>query len=160
MDIETPEQSAGSAIERRPKMAHALAKMESRRYASWHERASTELMVVGNHAFDVFTPKSYGNHAAIFSISLAAFICLAYAFMAGGFLGPGDSHGPSSIRGYFFNRHTFDAHYLRQWGGLFGPETKRQAYRLVTYAFAHQTSVHLLGNLLVFGLVSCSLEHR
>lgn len=91
---------------------------------------------------------------------MAALICLSFAFMTGAFLGAGDSHGPSSIGGYFLDRHTFDAVYLRQWGGLFGPDTRGQAYRIVTYAFVHQTFIHLLGNLLVFGLVSCSLEHR
>jgi len=80
--------------------------------------------------------------------------------MEGGFLGATDSHGPSSIRGYFLDKRTFDAAYLRQWGGLFGPDTRRQAYRLVTYAFVHQTAVHVAGNLLVFGLVSFSLERR
>lgn len=159
-DVENPGAGGNTAVEKRPKMAHALAKMESRRYSSWQDRASTELMVVGNHAFDVFSPKTYGNHAAIFSISLAALICLSYAYCAGAFLGPSDSHGPSSIHDYFVDRRTFDAAFLRQWGGLFGPDTRRQAYRLVTYSFIHQTWVHLLGNLLVFGLVSCSLEHR
>ena len=91
---------------------------------------------------------------------IAALICLAYAYSAGSFLGAADSHGPSSIPGYFLDKRTFDAAFLQQWGGLYGPDTKRQAYRLLTYALVHQTWVHLLGNLLVFGLVSFSLEHR
>ena len=41
----------------RPIYASALAKMESRRYVSLKDRATTEIMVVGTHAFDRFTPK-------------------------------------------------------------------------------------------------------
>lgn len=168
-DVETPAVS-GTAVETpavpdtvptaRPIYASALAKMESRRYASLQDRATTEIMVVGTHAFDRFTPKKYGDHAALFSMCMSALIVVAWAYTAGGFLGPGETHGPTSVRKYFFDTVAFDASYLRQWGALFGPATKRQAYRLVTYAFVHQTFVHLLGNLLVFGLVSFSLEHR
>lgn len=137
-DVETPEQPHEQEPER-PKLVAALAKMESRRYNSWQDRATTELIVVGTHAFDRFTPKKYGDHAAIFSISIAALIVVSYAYIAGAFLGPGQSHGPTSVREYFFDTRSFDAAYLRQWGGLFGPATKRQAYRLVTYALVHQT---------------------
>ncbi len=153
-DVSSPETPG------RPKLVAALAKMESRRYTSWKDRATTELMVVGTHTFDMFTPRRYGDHAAIFSLCMAALVVVSYAYCAGAFLGADDSHGPSSIHGYFLDKRTFDAAYLRQWGGLFGPETRRQAYRLVTYSLVHQTGVHLLGNLLVFGLVSFSLEHR
>ena len=58
-DIEAPANNGQPTVGRRPKMARALAKMESRRYSSWKDRASTELIVVGNHAFDIFTPKRY-----------------------------------------------------------------------------------------------------
>ena len=70
---------------------------------------------------------------------MAALIVVAWAYTAGGFLGPGESHGPTSVRKYFFDTVAFDAAYLRQWGALYGPATNKQAYRLVTYSFIHQT---------------------
>ena len=57
-DVETPAEPASDRPATRPRIAHALAKMESRRYSSWQDRASTELLVVGTHAFDQFTPKT------------------------------------------------------------------------------------------------------
>ena len=88
-------------------------------------------------AFDITC--RYGDHAAIFSFSVAALITIAYAYTSGAFLGPGESHGPTSVRKYFFDTVSFDAAYLRQWGALYGPATKQQAYRLVTYSLIHQT---------------------
>ena len=144
----------------REKMARCLAKMQSRRYDSWKDRVSTELMVVGTHVFDRCTPASYGEHYAIFSGLVCITITLAFAYTAGAYLNADQGKGPSSLHHYFVDNLSLDAEFLRRWGGNYGPSTRNQAYRLITYSLLHQNLLHYVGNLLIFGLVGFSLEHR
>ena len=144
----------------REKMAHCLAKMESKRYSSWRERLTTEMTVVGTHMFDAASPRTYGMHYGIFSGLVCILIASAYCYMAGAYLTQEDGDGPSSLRAYFVDNRSFSTDFLRRWGADYGPATRNQAFRIVTYAWLHQNLLHFLGNLLIFGLVSFSLEHR
>ena len=144
----------------REKMARCLAKMQSRRYDSWKDRVSSELLVVGTHVFDRCTPATYGEHYAIFSGLVCITITLAFAFMAGAYLNADQGKGPGSLHHYFVDNLSLNAEFLRRWGGNYGPSTRNQAYRLITYSLLHQNLLHYVGNLLIFGLVGFSLEHR
>lgn len=144
----------------REKMAHCLAKMQSRRYDSWRDRVQSELLVVGTHLFDLCSSKTYGEHTAVFSGLMCALVTASFAYQAGAYLDPQQGRGPGTLHGYFVDNADLDAGFLRQWGASYGPDTRRQAYRILTYALLHQNLLHLVGNLLIFGLVGFSLEHR
>ena len=91
---------------------------------------------------------------------MCVLICAAFAYMSGAYLTDDDGSGPSTLHKYFIDNRSFEAGFLDRWGGEYGPSTRIQAYRIVTYGLLHQNVLHLLGNLLIFGLVGFSLEHR
>lgn len=154
------------------RLLNAIDKHRAQKYDDNLDMVKTKLFLCGQWFFEALTPPKYTKKPMLLTVLFPLILILFFGFMAGeysfwrdrqGYTTTDYRFGPEELSRWFLKSdpwRTFDDEFLVLWGARYLPRVTSESWRWLISMLVHENFAHLGGNLLLFVLLSWSLESK
>eukprot|EP00210_Caulerpa_lentillifera_P008037 g7674.t1 len=156
------------------RLLNAIDKHRAQKFDDNFDMVKTKFFLCGQWLFEAFSPPKYTKKPMLLTVLFPLVLILFFGFMAGEYSYWRDSQGhnnnsldykfgPEELSRWFVrsgSHRTFDDEFLIVWGARYLPRVTSESWRWLISMLIHENFAHLGGNILLFVLLSWSLESK